>query len=340
MHIPDGFINLPTAAATGAAAAGGVTYALRDAKRRLADRQVPLVGVTAAFVFAVQMLNFPVLPGVSGHLLGGALAAILLGPWMGCLVLATVLLVQAIGFADGGVTALGANISLMGFVAAVGGHYLFRGLTAVLPVGRRSFMAATAITAWASVVAASAVAAVYITYGGFAGPSALSTVLPVMLGVHAAIGIGEAFITTVVVMAVVTSRPDLVANGDRLRPEERARQRLTPRGLVIAGIVAALIAGGGLSLLASDQPDGLEAAVLQTHCQDAVDPEACLEEAAGDPAFSAAPLPDYSIVWLSGLLGVAACFLVAAGVVRGRQGARTADENSDSLDRLLTRPKA
>jgi cobalt/nickel transport system permease protein len=316
MHIPDGFINASTAAATGVASAGGVAYALHEAKAKLADRQIPIVGVTAAFVFAVQMINFPVLPGVSGHLLGGALAAILLGPWMGALVLATVLLVQAIGFADGGITALGANISLMSLVAAVGGYFLFRGLTAMLPRTRRSYAAATAITAWVTVVAASAVAALYISYGGFAGAEQASLVLPVMLGVHALIGIGEAFITTAVVMAVVSARPDLVATADRLGPAAAAQPRVPLRGFVVGGLLVALVAGAGLSYFASSAPDGFEASVMRSTCAEAVDPEACLEAAAGEPAFTGSPLPDYSVLWLSGLLGIAVTFVVAAGAVR------------------------
>lgn len=212
MHIPDGFVDTSTAIVTGAVAAGAVGASLRAAQRHLDDRQIPLVGVTAAFVFAVQMINFPVGLGTSGHLVGGALAAILLGPWMACLVLAVVLGVQAIGFADGGITALGANVLLMGIVAGIGGHYLFRGLARVLPRTRGGFLTATALTAWASVVVASAVCALLIWLGGPFGPE----VVPVMLGLHALIGIGEAAITTAVVGAVVAARPDLVANADLL----------------------------------------------------------------------------------------------------------------------------
>ena len=336
MHIPDGFLNLPAAAATSAAAVGGIGYSLRTVRERFADRQIPLVGVTAAFVFAVQMINFPVLPGVSGHLLGGALAAILLGPWLGSLVLATVLVVQAIGFADGGITALGANITLMSLVGSVGGYYLFRALTSVLPRGPRSFAIAAAITAWATVVLASAVASLLITVGGFAGGEQLGTVLPVMLGVHALIGVGEAFITTVVVMAVVRSRPDLVATADRLSVAPTASGAASPRGLVVVGLAAALVAGMALSSFASSQPDGLEASVLRTACADAADPEACLSDAAGDPAFTAAPLPDYSRLWLSGLAGVVACFALGAAIARSSHARRPAPEQVRAKDHSLT----
>jgi cobalt/nickel transport system permease protein len=224
MHIPDGFINAPTAVATGAVAAGTVAYALKETRGRLEDRQVPMVALTGAFIFAVQMLNFPVGLGTSGHLIGGALAAILLGPWTAALVLSIVLLVQALLFADGGITALGANITLMGLVAGTGGYFLFRALAAALPRSRAGFLTATAVTAWASVVVASALCALFLLANGF--PTAT---LWVMVGLHALIGIGEAVITTLVVGAVMAARPDLIATA-RLLPTarfepERERER-------------------------------------------------------------------------------------------------------------------
>jgi cobalt/nickel transport system permease protein len=227
MHIPDGFLSAPTAIGTGVVAAGAVAYALREGRESLADRQVPLVGVTAAFVFAVQMLNFPIALGTSGHLIGGALAAILLGPWTACLVLAVVLGVQAIGFADGGITALGANVTLMGLIAGVGGHHLFRALAAWLPRGRRGFLTATAVTSWATVVVASVVCSLLITLGGPFGIASLGRVLPVMTGLHALIGVGEAAITTAAVGAVIATRPDLVTNADLLRGRALGRRAVT-----------------------------------------------------------------------------------------------------------------
>lgn len=222
MHIPDGFLSGGTAAVTGVAAAGAVAYALRQGRETLDDRQVPLVGVTAAFVFAVQMINFPVGLGTSGHLVGGALAAVLLGPWLAALVLAVVLLVQALAFADGGITALGANVLLMGVVAGVGGGYAFRALARLLPRTQAGFVAAAGITAWLSVVAASVVCSVLITYGGVFGAGEFATVLATMTGLHALIGVGEAAITVAAVAAVLASRPDLVADGDLLPARGRA----------------------------------------------------------------------------------------------------------------------
>ena len=214
MHIPDGFISGTTAATTGVISAGTVSAALRVGSQRLRERQIPLVGLTAAFVFAAQMINFPVGLGTSGHLIGGALAAILLGPWMGTAVLAVVLLVQALGFADGGITALGANVLLMGLIAAGGGYWLFRALMGVLPRTRGGFLAATAITSWATVVVASVVCSALITYGGVFGADGAGPVFVTMVGLHALIGLGEALITTAAVGAVLSARPDLLATAD------------------------------------------------------------------------------------------------------------------------------
>jgi cobalt/nickel transport system permease protein len=211
MHLPDGFLDAPTAVATGALSVGAMAYSLKLARERFDDRQIPLVGVTAAFVFAVQMVNFPVGLGTSGHLLGGALAALLLGPWLGGLVLAVVLLVQGVGFADGGITALGANIS-WGYLASVGGYYLFVALTRALPRSRGAFLAAGFVTAWTTVIVASAWVSLLIWIGGPFGPG----VFAVMVGLHALIGLGEGAITAAVLGAVLATRPDLLAVGSRL----------------------------------------------------------------------------------------------------------------------------
>lgn len=211
MHIPDGFVNGSTALATGAVGAAAVGYSLKVARDRLDDRRIPMLGATAAFVFAAQMINFPVGLGTSGHLLGGALAAVLLGPWLGGLVVAVVLMVQAIGFADGGVTALGANIT-WAYLAALGGWVLHRGLTAALPRTRPAVATAAGISAFVTVVVASAYVAALISWGGPFG----AEVWPVMIGLHTLIGIGEAVITAAVVAAVLASRPDLCAAADRL----------------------------------------------------------------------------------------------------------------------------
>jgi cobalt/nickel transport system permease protein len=217
MHIPDGLLDPATAIVTSAAGAGAVAYALKRSKEGLDDRRIPVVGVTAAFVFAAQMVTIPIAGGTSAHLLGGAMAGILLGPWIGTLVVSVVYLVQAIGFADGGITALGANILGMGVVGSVGGYYVFKGLTTILPRTRISYLGSVVAASWLSVVAASALVAVFITFGG---PLPLAA-FPIMIGVHLLVGVIEAVISTSVIAAVLASRPDLLFDQDRL-PEHLA----------------------------------------------------------------------------------------------------------------------
>jgi cobalt/nickel transport system permease protein len=209
VHIPDGFINGATSAGFGVVAAGGVGAALRRTGKYLSERQVPLAGLVAAFVFAVQMVNFPVISGMSGHLLGGVLAAVLVGPWAGFLVLSVVLLVQGIFFADGGLSALGLNIVNMGFVGAVGGYAIYRLLLRLLPRRPQSVAAAAGIAAGIAVPLAALGFVIQFAIGGTVDVS-LGTVLTAMLGTHVLIGIGEGVITALVVGAVVRSRPDLV----------------------------------------------------------------------------------------------------------------------------------
>ena len=209
MHIPDGFINAPTSLAAGAAAAGGVGVSLRRAAQTLQERQAPLAGLVAAYIFAVQMLNFPVAAGTSGHLLGGALAAVLVGPWAGALCVSVVLVVQALLFADGGLSALGLNIVNMALVTAWGGYAIFLLLRLGLPATRTSVAAAAGVAAGLSVVLASIAFVVEYAIGGTGG-APVGTVLAAMAGVHTLIGIGEGIISALTVTAVLAVRPDLV----------------------------------------------------------------------------------------------------------------------------------
>ena len=207
MHIPDGFLSPEVAAVCAVPAIGAVGYGLRRASRDLDERRVPLLGVTAAFVFAAQMLNFPVAGGTSGHFLGAALAAVLLGPWLAAVVLSVVLVVQSFVFADGGVTALGANVLNMGVVGALVVGGLMVAAQRVLPKGRRSTLAVAGAGAWLAVVAGSVACAFELA---ISGTVPLGTVLPAMLGVHVLIGAGEAVITVAAVSAVLSTRPDVV----------------------------------------------------------------------------------------------------------------------------------
>ncbi|MEA2001362.1 MAG: energy-coupling factor ABC transporter permease [Actinomycetota bacterium] len=209
MHIPDGFINGVTSAGFGVAAAGGLGAAVKQTGKYLSERQVPLAGLVAAFVFAAQMINFPVISGMSGHLLGGVLAAVLVGPWAGFVILSVVLVVQGIFFADGGLSALGLNIVNMGFLGAVGGYAIYRTLLKVLPKGDRGLVLAAGIAAGIAVpIAAMGFVAQY-AIGGASNVS-VGAVFTAMLGTHVLIGIGEGVITALVIGAVVGSRPDLV----------------------------------------------------------------------------------------------------------------------------------
>lgn len=207
MHIPDGFLSTGVSVTTGAVAVGVVGYGLYKARKELDEKTVPLMALCAAFVFAAQMLNFPVAGGTSGHFLGGVLVAVLLGPWLGSLVIALVLLVQAMGFADGGITALGANIFNMALIGTIVAYYVFYGIKTLLPKNKAAFLASVAIASWCSVMLASGACALELA---ISGTTPLSVTLPAMLGVHAIIGAGEAIVTTAVISVVLAVRPDLV----------------------------------------------------------------------------------------------------------------------------------
>ncbi|MEY3973115.1 MAG: hypothetical protein RJA71_427 [Actinomycetota bacterium] len=209
MHIPDGFIDIPTSAAFAAIAAAGVAASIKGAKSSLDDKTAPLAGLTATFIFAVQMLNFPVAAGTSGHLLGAALATVLVGPYAATLALTIVLLLQALLFADGGLSALGLSVFNMSIVAVWVSYAIFVGLKKILPKTKSSVTAAAAIAALLSVPAAAASFVMQYAIGANATFS-VSAVLTAMVGTHILIGIGEALITLFAVGAVLASRSDLV----------------------------------------------------------------------------------------------------------------------------------
>ncbi len=207
MHVPDGFVSTGINVATYAISAGVGGVAIAKAKKNLDERKIPLLGITAAFVFAAQMLNFPVAGGTSGHFLGAFLATLLLGPLNGIIVMMIVLLIQCFMFADGGITALGTNIFNMGIAGGLGGYLIYFGIERFLPNKRIFSLASVAIGAWFSVVIASSVCSLELA---LSGTSPFEIVFPAMVGVHSLIGIGEALITTAVVSVVVVTRPDLL----------------------------------------------------------------------------------------------------------------------------------
>ena len=213
LHIPDGFLSLPISLVTWIIAIGLIALALKQVQADYKERAVPLMGVCAAFIFAAQMINFPIPGGTSGHLLGGTLAGVLLGPWAGTLVVSVVFIVQAVLFQDGGLTVLGANICNMGLIGTFGGYYLYKAIRFAL--GRdtwRGMLFGTAVTAWLSVVVASIVTALQLA---LSGTVPLAVAMTAMVSWHVLIGIGEAIITVVAVSFVWQSRPDLLFNPPR-----------------------------------------------------------------------------------------------------------------------------
>lgn len=214
MHIPDGFIDIPTSAAFGTLALAGTAIALKKAKTEVDDRTAPMAGLTAVFIFAVQMLNFPVAAGTSGHLLGGALAMVLVGPYAASLAITVVLGVQALLFADGGLIALGLNVFNLSVIAVLVSFLVFKLMVKLLPKTKSAIPLAAGIAAFVSVpISASAFTLQYAMGGN--GTAPVETVLIAMFSTHLLIGIGEAVITMLTVSAILASRSDLVYGWSR-----------------------------------------------------------------------------------------------------------------------------
>lgn len=247
MHIPDGFLDLKTAAAAAALASAGVGLALHRLRSELPPRRVPLLGLGAAFVFAAQMVNFPVAGGTSGHLVGGALVAALLGVPAAVVVMTAVLIAQCFLFADGGVTALGANVFNMAIVAPVVGGAVFQGLRRLLP-GRRGQVAALAFGGWCSMLAAAVACAGQLAWSGTV---AWALAFPAMTGIHLLIGLGEGAISALVFHAVAQARPELAAGAESAAGD--ARGLLGVGALAVAGVLLFAVP------FACPWPDGLEA---------------------------------------------------------------------------------
>ncbi len=341
MHIPDGFIDAPTALVTAAASLGTLALAARRTGREMGERTVPLLGVTAAFIFAAQMLNFPVAAGTSGHFLGAAFAAIIMGPWAAVVVMAVVVAVQAVGMADGGITALGANVLNMGVVAVFAGYVAHRALRAVLPATATWYLAGVAVAAWFSVVAAAAATSIEL---GASGTVPLRLVLPAMTSVHMIIGIGEALITTTVLGTILASRPDLVKNGPRHgsragrrsaavgaegvgRPVSRPRAGRT-WGFLAAGLVVAAALAVFVSPFASTAPDGLARVAADQG----------FEGAGGRAVWNLSPIPGYSLpgfadarlgTAVAGLLGTLIMFALILGLGRALSARHPASSPGD-----------
>ncbi len=220
MHAPDGFLSLPIAAVMWLITIVVLAFAVRKTNETLDERAIPLMGVTAAFIFAAQMFNFQVLGGTSGHLLGGVLAAVLLGPWAATLVMACVIAVQALVFQDGGLVVMGANIFNMGIIGTLGGYYIYRAVAALLGGEDRARIPAAGIASWAAVVAGATCMAFELA---LSGTTTLAIALPAMLITHVFIGIGEALITMGALAFIAATRADLF----KLRDARLSEPRLT-----------------------------------------------------------------------------------------------------------------
>lgn len=245
LHIPDGLLSVPVSLVCWVLAAVGVGIALWRSGKELNERQVPLMGVLAAFIFAAQMLNFTVAGGTSGHLVGGALAAVLLGPWAGILTMTTVVTIQAVIFQDGGLLVMGANVLNMAIISTLVGYGAYQGVMTLARKKRWGLFAGGFSAAWLSVVISAAATALQLA---FSGTSPLGVALPAMLLVHVLIGVGEGLITVGALAFVAAARRDL------LEPSAAPTGglRWAGVGLVIA-LAVTLIAP-----LASPHPDGLE----------------------------------------------------------------------------------
>ncbi|WP_238014010.1 energy-coupling factor ABC transporter permease [Dactylosporangium sp. AC04546] len=211
MHISNGIIDNPIALLFAGVALAGLVLCFVMGRRELDDRLVPMAGLVAAFIFAVQMLNFQVLPGVSGHLLGGTLAVMLVGPYLGAICVAIVLIVQALILSDGGVTALGLNITNMALIGAAAGYLLVAALLRVLP---RTTWALTVTAVAASVVSVAVASQGFVLEYWMGGATdvgrSIGGIAAALAGVHLLIGLGEGIITAITVTYVAKVRPDLV----------------------------------------------------------------------------------------------------------------------------------
>jgi cobalt/nickel transport system permease protein len=249
MHIPDGFLDAKTAIATGAFSVTGLGAALRHAGRQLQPRKIPLIGLAAAFIFVAQMLNFPIAGGTSGHLLGSTFAAVLLGPSAAVIVMSSVLIVQALIFADGGILALGANIFNMAIIAPLCGYGVYRGLRAFLR-GEQGRLVAVGFASWFATVVAAVFCAGELAWSRTVDWSAA---FPAMAGVHMLTGLGEATITVLVIAAISAMRPELLIDSDDTPAANAGRST--------AFVYVSLLVIGLLLLVAphaSQMPDGLE----------------------------------------------------------------------------------
>ncbi len=314
MHAPDGFLEPGVAAVTALISVVVLAAALRASSTELGDRRTPLAGMAAAFVFAAQMVNFPVASGTSGHLIGAALVAILLGPWAGVLVVGVVVVVQALLFADGGITALGYNLLNLAIVPGFGGWAAFRLARRVLPPNASGVIAATGLAAGLSVVLASMAFSLEWLFGASA-PVAFDTVFGAMVGVHVLVGVGEGLVSAVVVGAVLAARADLVAGAADLDARQVVdRPKIGMRPFVIAGGLVTVTVAGVVSQFAADSPDALERVAIDQGFADRAGGH--LTEGGPFAGYATQGIANEALsLTVAGLVGVALTLLVGYGLV-------------------------
>lgn len=312
MHAPDGFLNPGTALVTGIISLVVVGLALRQSREHLKDKAIPLAGIAAAFIFAAQMFNFPVAAGTTGHLLGGALAAILLGPSVGAIVVTIVVVVQALAFADGGLTALGYNVLNMAIIPAYGGYAVFQLLRRWLPKNSGGVIGSTGLAAWASVVMASIAFSIQWLFGASA-PVPFDTVFGSMVGVHALIGIGEGIISALAVSAVLASRPDLVHGARDLEEAQVGQSKVGTSTFVIGGVLIALVFAAVISQFAVGDPDGLERVAEDTGFIESGEEHSLADFIFADYATAGISNETLSLA-VAGIVGTVVTLLVAYGL--------------------------
>ncbi|HUF97706.1 MAG TPA: energy-coupling factor ABC transporter permease [Ilumatobacter sp.] len=322
LHAPDGFLEPDVAIATAIIAFAAVAFTLRVTNRELSDKQVPLAGIAAAFIFAAQMFNFPVASGTTGHLLGGSLAAILLGPSAGALVVTVVVIVQALVFADGGLTALGYNTLNMAIIPAFGGWALFQLFRKVLPKNTSGVIGATALASGLTVVLAAVAFSLQWLFGASA-PVPFDTVFGAMVGVHLLIGIGEAVISGLAVGAVLAARPDLVAGAADLSIAQLAdRRRIGARAFALGGLLTAIFFAVVVSQFAGSSPDGLERVAVDEGFIDSGRDHAFDGSLFSDYATSGIGNENVSLA-VAGVCGVVLTLVVGLGLISAARRPRT-----------------
>jgi cobalt/nickel transport system permease protein len=310
MHIPDGFLDAKTVVATAAISTVGVSLAIRHVRRSLPTRNVPMIGLSAAFAFAAQMLNFPIAGGTSGHLVGATLIASLLGLSSAIVALTAILVLQCFLFADGGVTSLGANVLNMAIVGSLVGYGVYRFMCRISSNSRRGRLTGVAFGAWCSTVVASLVCAGELASSGIADGR---VAFPAMAGFHALIGIGEAAITALVFGGITRLRPELLEV--EIKEPSRASARRTE--FVVFGLLSAVALATFVAPFASPLPDGLESVAES------------LGFARHGHTVIPSPVPDYAFP------GVSASGLATA--IAGFVGTAIAFGFAYGLARLLTR---